>query len=129
MGVFDRDVEHSELGSICSGTISYEFYWLDRWYNVFRFHEPDGAFRNYYCNINLPPKFDGETLEYVDLDIDVLVWPDQRVEILDRDEFAENLATYGYPIDVITNVDAAVAELLAMIENREFPFEYPERSA
>jgi len=42
VGEFDKEVKHSHLGVIRRGTISYEYYWLDRWYNVFRFHEPDG---------------------------------------------------------------------------------------
>ncbi|HEY2866232.1 MAG TPA: DUF402 domain-containing protein, partial [Pyrinomonadaceae bacterium] len=75
VGEFDRDVEHPDLGLIAQGTVSYEYYWLDRWYNVFRFNEPDGKFRNYYCNINMPPRFEDGVLDYVDLDIDVVVWP------------------------------------------------------
>ena len=51
VGRFDSDVEHNDLGLIKKGTVSFEFYWLDRWYNVFRFHEPDGTLRNYYCNV------------------------------------------------------------------------------
>src|SRR5215210_5537237 len=54
-GVFDLDVQHDDLGIIRRGSVSYEYYWLDRWYNVFRFHEPEGQLRNYYCNINTPP--------------------------------------------------------------------------
>ena len=78
VGEFDRDVEHPGLGSISRGTVSYEYYWLDRWYNIFRFHEPDGALRNYYCNVAMPPTLDNGVLDYVDLDIDIVVWPDNK---------------------------------------------------
>ena len=37
--VFDEEIEHELLGTISSGTISTEYYWLDRWYNVFRFSD------------------------------------------------------------------------------------------
>src|SRR5437773_623966 len=70
VGEFDRDVAHPELGIISRGTLSYEYYWLDRWYNVFRFDKPCGELRSYYCNINMPPKFEGDVIDYVDLDID-----------------------------------------------------------
>jgi hypothetical protein len=43
VGEFDRDIEHPDLGFIRRGTISYEYYWLDRWINIFRFHEPSGS--------------------------------------------------------------------------------------
>jgi len=121
-GVFENEVRHSKLGVIGRGTISYEYYWLDRWYNVFRFHEPDGALRNFYCNINLPPSFENEVLDYIDLEIDVLVAKDFETEILDLDEFEENSKFYGYPKEIIAGTFLALDELLKIIERRRFPF-------
>ena len=123
VGVFDRDVEHADLGLIKKGTVSYEYYWLDRWYNIFRFHEPDGKFRNYYCNINMPPTFAGGILDYVDLDLDVVVWPDETYKELDRDEYEANAARHGFSKSLCSMVEAAVSELTAMIDRKEFPFE------
>lgn len=123
MGVFDRDIGHSHLGLIRCGTVSYEYYWLDRWYNIFRFHGPDGTFRNFYCNVSMPPVFAADVLNYVDLDLDILVWPDGRTAILDRDEYEHNLVTYGYPPDITERAELAVAELLDAIHRREFPFD------
>ena len=125
VGEFDRDVEHSDLGLIKRGTISYEYYWLDRWYNVFRFHEPGGELRNYYCNINLPPKFEYGVLDYVDLDIDVLIWPDGRREVLDRDDFELNASTFGYSSELRRGVEKALEALIELIEERKFPFDLP----
>ncbi|CAN5381320.1 hypothetical protein BH10ACI2_BH10ACI2_05420 [soil metagenome] len=120
-GEFDRDVDHSDLGLIKKGTISYEYYWLDRWYNIFRFHEPDGAFRNFYCNINMPPVFENGILDYVDLDIDVLIWPGEHSKILDEFEYQENALKYGYSVEVRQNVANALSEILEMIKNDELP--------
>jgi protein associated with RNAse G/E len=122
-GEFDRDVEHSDLGFISRGTFSYEYYWLDRWYNVFRFHEPDGSFRNYYCNINLPPKFEDRVLDYVDLDIDVLAWPDGRRNILDRADFEESAVRFGFSDGLRKQAENALNELLTLIGRCEFPFD------
>ena len=72
-GEFLEDIDHPELGLIRRGTISRESYWTDRWYNVFQFQEADGNLRNYYCNINMPPVLSERVLDYVDLDIDVVV--------------------------------------------------------
>ena len=72
-GEFDREITHNDLGIIRRGTVSYEYYWLDRFYNIFRFHEPEGSLRNFYCNVNVPPTFENGVLDYIDLDIDVLV--------------------------------------------------------
>lgn len=127
VGAFEKEIVHPSLGVIRRDTVSYEFYWLDRWYNIFRFHEPNkqiGDLRNFYCNINMPPTFNNNVLDYVDLDIDILVRKDFTYEILDLDEFEENTKTYSYSDDLRFKAEAALNELISMIENRIFPFDY-----
>jgi protein associated with RNAse G/E len=119
---FPEEVVHELLGTIPGGTHSLEYYWLDRWYNVFRFARPDGKLRNYYCNVNVPAKFDGATLSYVDLDLDLLVDPDFSYQVLDVEDFERNVRQYGYPAEVEVKARHAVAELITMIETRQFPF-------
>ena len=121
--VFNETIEHDLLGTIASGTISTEYYWLDRWYNIFRFSDRAGNVRNFYCNVGLPPSFDGRVLSYVDLDIDVLVKPDFSYQVLDLEDFEENARRYDYPLDVRENAHAALAELTRLIETRSFPFD------
>jgi protein associated with RNAse G/E len=120
--VFDEEIQHDLLGTIASGTISTEYYWLDRWYNVFRFSDPDQKLKNFYCNINVPPGFDGCVLSYIDLDIDVLVAPDLSYKVLDEDDFEQNAKRYPYPLEVQAQAHAALAELIGLIESRSFPF-------
>ena len=120
---FDSDVSHHLLGEIKRGTRLIEYYWLDRWYNVFRFLHDDGATRLYYCNINKPPVFDGRSLTYIDLDIDVMVRPDYSYEILDLDEFEANSERYGYSAEEKAKAEAALEELLGRVQSREFPFQ------
>ncbi len=119
---FETEVRHPLLGTIARGTASIEYYWLDRWYNVFRFLEPDGRLRNYYCNVNVPPVYDGSELSFVDLDMDILVAPDLSYKVLDEDEFAVNARRYNYPAEVRAGAHRALAELKLMIESRQFPF-------
>ena len=111
--VFDEEVQHDLLGKIAPGTISKEYYWLDRWYNVFRFSN------RFYCNVNQPPAFDGAVLTYVDLDIDVLVESDFSYRVLDLEDFEAN----DYPAEVEYNARRALNELVALIETRSFPFD------
>lgn len=123
-GAFDTEIDHPLLGKIARGTISVEHFWTDRWYSVFRFTEPTGELRNYYCNVNAPPKLDGHVLSFVDLDIDILVTPELTYTILDEEEFLENALRFKYPSDVKRRVHAAVVELIEMIERRQFPFDH-----
>ena len=119
---FEQHIEHELLGTIPVGTISTEYYWLDRWYNIFRFAESDRTLKKFYCNVNMPPEFDGEVLSYIDLDIDVLVEPDWSFKILDVDDFERNAKLYHYPSEVQQQARQAVTELVALIESRSFPF-------
>ena len=123
VGEFDVDVAHPDLGLIKRGTISHEYFWLDRWYNVFRFHEPGGELRNFYCNVSMPPTFEDGVLDYVDLDIDVVVWKDLSYMLLDREEFEINAALFSYPERVLSGATSTLGKLITMIETREFPFE------
>src|SRR6187200_3232574 len=116
VGTFDADVNHSDLGLITQGTVSYEYFWLHRWYNIFRFVTADGEFRNFYCNVCMPPQFSNGVLDYVDLDIDVVVNADFSYRILDRDDFETNAELYKYPTEVRDRVETTLEELLELIK-------------
>jgi len=120
--VFDEEIQHDLLGTIELGTISSEYYWLDRWYNIFRFSDPAGRLKNFYCNINEPPQFDGHTLSYIDLDIDVLVGPDLTYQILDMDDFEEHALQFSYSEEVQNQARQALVDLTGLIESRSYPF-------
>lgn len=122
LATFSETVEHDDLGTIPAGTVSFEHFWADRWYNVFFFRDPDGTERAAYANIAMPAKFNGATIDYVDLDIDVIRWPDGRIDVLDRDDFEKNSVKFGYTRETKEAVETALQELLDMIERREFPY-------
>lgn len=121
-GRFEKEVRHPELGIISRGTRSYEYFWKQRWFSVFRFHEPDGRLRNYYCNINLPPQMNGDQIDFIDLDVDILVSPKNEIRVLDLDEFAVNSSRWDYPADLVRKVHATVEELIQVVGRSEFPF-------
>src|SRR6185295_14001379 len=73
---FEIEVTHESLGTIAKGTRTIEYYWLNRWYNIFQFLKSDGSTRLFYCNVNTPPALEDNVLTYVDLDIDLLIGPD-----------------------------------------------------
>ena len=111
--VFNEEIYHDLLGKIPLGTVSKEYYWLNRWYNVFRFGN------RFYCNVTKPPSFDGSVLTYVDLDIDVLVETDFSYRVLDLEDFD----AYPYPAEVKKNARQALTELIGLVETRSFPFQ------
>ena len=121
-GEFDIEVQHSQLGRIPLGTRTVEYYWLDKWYNVFRFLGNTGETRLWYCNVNMAPIVEDSILTYVDLDIDVLVQADFSYQILDLDEFEHHARVLSYPQEVQDSAKNALAELISRVEGRQFPF-------
>jgi protein associated with RNAse G/E len=115
VGSFESAVEHSELGSIESGTISYEYFWTDRWHNIFRLHQPDGDFRNYYINLSMPPTFSDGILNYVDLDIDIVVWSDGSFQVLDIEEFEASAERFSYSDELRRRVEDELDSMLKTI--------------
>ena len=116
VGVFAKTVDHSDLGQIEKGTISRERFYLNRWYNYFIFEQPADQLRNYYINICMPPKLERRTIDYVDLDIDLIVWPDGRLITIDVDEFESNAEKFAYPSEVRETAAATLEELTALFE-------------
>jgi protein associated with RNAse G/E len=120
---FEIDVTHESLGRVPRGTRTVEYYWFDRWYNVFKFLNDAGDAHLYYCNINMPPTFANDRLSYLDLDIDVLVHADLSYQVLDLEEFQVNAIRFSYSSEVKSRAHAAVDEVISMIESRHFPFD------
>lgn len=91
-----------------------EVYFSRRWYNIFEMRDrADDAVKGWYCNITLPAEMDAHEIRYVDLALDLLVYPDGRQLVLDEDEFA------ALPLDEATRrkANSALEELQALFES------------
>jgi predicted RNA-binding protein associated with RNAse of E/G family len=65
-----------------------EGYYNRRWYNIFEMHDrQDDHLKGWYCNVTLPAEISSQQVAYVDLALDLLVFPDGRQLVLDEDEF------------------------------------------
>jgi uncharacterized protein len=67
-----------------------ERFYTDRWYNIFEIHDrEDDQLKGWYSNIGYPAIIEDEQVSYIDLALDLLVYPDGRQQVLDEDEFEE----------------------------------------
>lgn len=71
----------------------------------------------HYLDIVQPPTFDGQTIRYVDLDLD-LIAIDGGVQLLDEDEWYAHQLKFGYPTLVVERAWQAVAEALDWLGSR-----------
>jgi hypothetical protein len=65
-----------------------EYYFTDRWYNIFIIHDrATDQIKGWYCNIGKPAVIEDGLVSYVDLALDLWVSADGRQTVLDEDEF------------------------------------------
>jgi predicted RNA-binding protein associated with RNAse of E/G family len=65
-----------------------EYYYTDRWYNIFAIHDrEDDTVKGWYCNIGEPARFDDGIVSYIDLALDLWVSVSGKQTVLDEDEF------------------------------------------
>jgi uncharacterized protein len=86
---FNRDDLRSHGMVLARDDRFLEMYYSQRWYNIFEIHSKvDGSLKGWYCNVTRPAVFGDGVISYVDLALDLLVFPDGRQLVLDEDEFA-----------------------------------------
>ena len=96
-----------------------EWYFADRWYNIFEVHSVhDDRVKGWYCNVTKPAVIEDSVVSAVDLALDVWIAPDGSVTVLDEDEFAAldlSDAERRAALD-------ALEELKSMARERQRPF-------
>lgn len=96
-----------------------EFFYSDRWYNIFEIHASDGRLKGWYCNITRPACMGEDEVAAEDLALDLWVAPDGTMQVLDEHEFADLPLT---PEERRTAREA-LAELEDMVAREDPPFD------
>ncbi|HEY0581565.1 MAG TPA: DUF402 domain-containing protein [Chloroflexota bacterium] len=116
------NVELVDLGftTFERGDVFVEFYYWDRWYNVFQVSAPDGRLKGWYANVGLPAELEAEASEltYVDLALDVWAEPNGDFVVLDQDEFEALLSERA---ELVEAAERGRDTLLALAEARRLP--------
>jgi protein associated with RNAse G/E len=73
-----------------TGDLFIEFYYTDRWYNIFVIRDrEDRNVKGWYCNIGKPAVIEDSVVSYVDLALDLWVSVTGEQTVLDEDEFEQ----------------------------------------
>ena len=75
----------------------------------------------------MPAQFDGKTLRWVDLDLDIRCYLDGSLRVLDQNEFDQNRVGMGYTSEVVEHALAALDEVLQQGKSAIFPFNHEEQ--
>lgn len=98
------------------------YFYDDLWYNVIVMFKKTGIY--YYCNLSSPYLFDGESIKYIDYDLDVKVFPDGKYVVLDKNEYKYHSKKMDYPVEIKEIVEKELQELIKKIEKKEPPFSH-----
>ncbi|MBV9229526.1 MAG: DUF402 domain-containing protein [Chloroflexi bacterium] len=93
-----------------------EYYYSDRWFNIFDIASADGVRKGWYCDIAEPAQIFDDHIEQIDLFLDVWVSPTGKPLILDEDEFA---AATTLSDEQRSAAQRGLQALLDMIEKRQ----------
>ena len=101
-----------------------QLFFTDRWYNVFHNYTPVGRLgMRWYANIGTPARLEGDTLHWIDLDLDLMDTRDRGLFVDDEDEFAEHREAMQYPPEIVQRAEAALDELLQLSRGFRFPLD------
>lgn len=116
---------NAELGYVTfeTGDHFYEYFYTDRWFNIFAIYSSTGQLRGWYCNITRPAIYRDGVIESEDLEIDLFVSPDRQTLLrLDLDEFEERDFAHSEP-ETYRKALAALDELEEMVHRGDAPFD------
>lgn len=95
-----------------------EFYYTDRWYNIFAIHDrEDDTIKGWYCNIGKPAMISDGIVSYVDLALDLWVSASGKQTVLDEDEFKK----LGLDADLEQKALSALGELQTYFKTKRPP--------
>ena len=112
-------VEIGGLLTLSKGDRMLEWFYADRWYNIFQVHVGKSeVIKGWYCNITRPATITENTVAADDLALDLIVTPSGMTTVLDEDEFdALDLSPAEH-----ASAMAAVHALRDLVINRQSPF-------
>lgn len=111
--LFDREYGDLHGISLNRGDRFVEAYYSGRWYNIFEIYDREnGRLKGWYCNVTMPAQISAQEIRYVDLALDLLVYPDGRQLVLDEDEFA----ALDAPEEVCAGARCGLEELQALFQ-------------
>lgn len=101
-----------------------QLFFTDLWFNVFHNHRPMGRQQMLsYANVGTPVRLEGDTLHWIDLDLDVIQTVERGLYVDDEDEFAEHQRRMAYPEEIIRRAVEAKDALLHLAHGGGFPFD------
>jgi len=106
-GVYDGLAVRKEPGDYSVTVVR-----LGDWHFKTQYFSKTSELKGSYINLNTPVEFYPYGVRYVDLEADICVWPDGRVEVLDREQLQQAVQQGIVTERLVSTVDAKLNELI-----------------
>ena len=92
-----------------------------QWWNAICMIKTDGIV--YYCNIASPSIIEDGNVKYIDYDLDVKLFQDGSIKVLDEKEYSRHKKSYHYDLDLDKVLKSQTKKILELMKERKFPFD------
>ncbi len=92
----------------------------EQWFQAM--YSPTWPAHDLYVHVAMPPRWDGDVVTILDLDLDVIRSPAGVTTLLDSDEFELHSTTLGYPPDMVQQARSTAVNLMELVAGRAEPF-------
>ena len=91
-----------------------------KWFNVIAMLKEDGV--SYYVNIASPSLYDKGFIKYIDYDLDIKLYGDGTIKLLDVSEYHKHAEEQNYPDDIKDILEKTKDKIYQLIQEKKFPF-------
>ena len=95
-------------------------YFKNKWMNIISMFKKSGI--TYYVNLASPYVLDQGFIKYIDYDLDLKFYPNDKIRLIDVKEYGYHRKKYAYGDDIDTILKYNIGSIKKMMENKEFPF-------
>lgn len=104
------------------------YHGMERPLSIIVYFDAAGGLLEYFCDAAFPATRSGDTFEFVDLDIDLVVAPDFSAMTRDWDDFATNCAAMRYSAEAVQAAFEGIELAKSLVARRAMPFDgHPQR--
>ncbi len=100
---------------------SVNVYYKKRWMNVICMLKKGGI--TYYVNLASPYIYDQGFIKYIDYDLDLKFYPNDKIRLIDVKEYGYHRKKFNYGDDIDKILKYNVMKIKKLMENKEFPFD------
>lgn len=90
------------------------------WWNVIAMIKKIGI--TYYVNLASPYVIDKDKVKYIDYDLDIKLYPNNDIKVMDVKEYGFHRKKYGYSSDIDQILRYNLKSIRKKMENKEYPF-------